>query len=126
MQWQATLPRSPAMVPVARHFVLALLEGTERRQDLALVIDELAANAVKHGDGDFTVTLAHASGRARFEVTTHGGGECRVTAHRPGRRDVPGRGLLIVEALAERWGHGHTGEGCTTVWAELTVRPQDR
>ncbi|WSI35767.1 ATP-binding protein [Streptomyces sp. NBC_01341] len=94
----------------------------------AHIVAELAANAVEHGrvpGRDFLLRLAvHDGAHLRIEVTDTRG-EQRPPL--PGAVDVPvddaesGRGLLIVEALADRWGIDMGPVPRTTVWAELDM-----
>jgi hypothetical protein len=49
-------------------------------------------------------------------VTDHGPGFARVAEHRPGPEDPGGRGLSLVDALADRWG---SADGGTRVWFEV-------
>lgn len=99
---------------------------TPLSDDVALLVAELAANAVLHGrvpgrDFELRLTYAYATGMVRIEVSdTHEGRPERpaVTAGELAPDADGGRGLLIVEAVAARWGVGdRTGPG-KTVWAE--------
>lgn len=69
-----------------------------------LATTELVANAVLHGDGPLTLVVDVRPEIVRVEVHDHG------ARHLPGSAVVPqpdaerGRGLLIVEAVADRWG----------------------
>jgi anti-sigma regulatory factor (Ser/Thr protein kinase) len=88
------------------------------------VVAELAANAVLHGrvpGRDFRLTLTVTGGRRlRIEVTDTRGESLpssgRVT---PSDDAESGRGLLLVEALADRWGVDAGPHPRKTVWAEL-------
>ncbi|MEU3263911.1 ATP-binding protein [Streptomyces bacillaris] len=88
---------------------------SDASESAALIIGELAANAVTHGrvpGRDFELRLTHAPGDReargvlRIEVSDTRT-ECRPPG--PGEIDAPadgddsGRGLLIVDALADRW-----------------------
>ncbi|MFJ6798936.1 ATP-binding protein [Streptomyces sp. NPDC091268] len=89
----------------------------------ALIVAELAANAVTHGrvpGRDFRIGLALVDGVLRIEVADTRGD--RV----PGIRDsVPGaesgRGLVLVDALADRWGVDRGLPPGKSVWAELDL-----
>ncbi|GLX47321.1 ATP-binding protein [Streptomyces hygroscopicus subsp. hygroscopicus] len=97
-------------------------------ESAALVVAELAANAVTHGRAQgrgFRLTLtveASDTGTLRVEVTDARGDR----APRP-RTTVPeptadsGRGLLLVEALAARWGWEPWPPSGKTVWACLPL-----
>lgn len=95
-------------------------------ETLSLITGELCANAVQHGHvpgRDFRVRLAVTAEVLRIEVTD------TRTERRPastGRPTTPpldsetGRGLLLVEHLATRWGvTPHVGAPGKAVWAEL-------
>ncbi|MEU3304921.1 MULTISPECIES: ATP-binding protein [unclassified Streptomyces] len=90
------------------------------------VIAELAANAALHGrvsGRDFRLRLSATPHTLRIEVTDTRGD--RLPAPQPGTPDrESGRGLLLVEALATRWGTRCGPVPCKTVWAEIDlVRP---
>ncbi|MFD5777712.1 ATP-binding protein [Streptomyces fungicidicus] len=97
-------------------------------ESAALVVAELAANAVTHGRAQgrgFRLTLTvetSASGTLHVEVTDARGDLAprpRTTA--PDPTTVSGRGLLLVEALATRWGWEPWPPSGKTVWACLPV-----
>ena len=122
---EITLPGLPAMVQAARRGVRALLEDTGclRIADAELVVSELASNAVLHShsagaDGSFTVALEVKPGWLRLEVSDAGPAEgaCAVAA---GEQDEHKRGLLIVDAVADRWGHRRPSQDRAVFWAEL-------
>ncbi|MET9088232.1 ATP-binding protein [Streptomyces sp. NPDC004237] len=87
------------------------------------VVAELASNAVLHGrvaGRDFRLGLRlYPGGALRIEVTDARGDRV-PRVHDPVAADAEsGRGLLIVEAYAERWGVEEAPAGCKVVWAEL-------
>lgn len=88
------------------------------------MVAELAANAVQHGrvpGRDFRMTLAVTTrGTLRVEVADTRGDRL-PESRRPGGDDESGRGLLIVEALADRWGVEEGPAPRKTVWAELDL-----
>ncbi|MGW7050294.1 ATP-binding protein [Streptomyces sp. NPDC054887] len=96
--------------------------GTGPSDAVALVVAELAANAVTHGHvagRDFEVRLLLlGGGRVRIEVADTRG-ERRPRA-RPAGDGEGGRGLLVVAALADAWGVTERSVG-KVVWAELAV-----
>ncbi|WP_370416886.1 ATP-binding protein [Streptomyces fradiae] len=103
---------------------------TERAEQ---IVAELAANATRHGwvpGRDFRVTLAldTASGVLRIAVIDARGDRAPVPVPVPTPEALPeeaesGRGLLLVAALADRWGTEPYPPGGKTVWAELDDRP---
>ncbi|MFF7181133.1 ATP-binding protein [Streptomyces sp. NPDC008121] len=107
---------TPRGARLARHLALHQLDrwgvphGATASDTAALLVAELAANAVTHGrvpGRDFELTLAYTTGRLlRVDVSD------TRTERRPPEPGglagpVPlgesGRGLVIVEALASRW-----------------------
>ncbi|MEU9322821.1 ATP-binding protein [Streptomyces canus] len=88
------------------------------------IVAELAANAALHGrvqgrDFLLALTLDEAASTLRIAVSDTRG-ECRP-AKRPeqGPDDESGRGLLLVDALADRWGTEPRPPSGKTVWAEI-------
>ncbi|MFF6984610.1 ATP-binding protein [Streptomyces sp. NPDC008343] len=116
-----------------RSWVSAILHrlGLARfADDLTLIADELAANALRHGGTPAHVTLsvtrAEGGSRVRLEVTDAGAGfdAARVVRSWDDAEAMlegcSGRGLLIVAGLSRRWGTFRRAAG-HTVWAELAV-----
>lgn len=122
METSVTFPGLPAIVPSARRFVCGILAGSPRAEDMELIVSELASNAIRHtpsgqDGGEFTLTLRTGPGWARLEVSDTGTGEWS------GPRDAAdddeyGRGLAIVAALSDKFGHDVRAAG-QTVWAEV-------
>lgn len=112
------LARDPSAAADARRELRRRLDDT-LHQDvldaLSLVVSELVANAVVHGQGAIRFRLQVDAGDLRGEVIDAGGGfeqELRAT----GPSATSGRGLLIVDRLTTRWG---VHEGTTHVWFEM-------
>ncbi|MFJ2703065.1 ATP-binding protein [Streptomyces sp. NPDC087428] len=121
------LTRCRSSVPRARAMLRAKL-GEWRASQAAseegeLILSELVTNAVRvPAPGDRMVGVRiECRGRGellRLEVSDAGAGHPEV--QRPGELDKGGRGLLLVEALAHRWGVDERPAGIgKTVWAEL-------
>ncbi|MGZ4692379.1 MAG: ATP-binding protein [Acidimicrobiales bacterium] len=104
----------------ARRFAERTMTGWsvdgERFETARLLVSELVANAVTHAATDVTLYLDLTPDRLRIEVRDGAEGEPR--ARQPRHDDPTGRGLMIVEALADRWGVEPTPPG-KTVWFEL-------
>ena len=113
------LPPANASVPEARRFVDRALPGTCWADEVTLLVSELASNAVRHAGTPFTVALQCDGEIVRVEVTDDDDG--LPVPQRPPVDAVTGRGLLIVEALATRWGVEPRSSG-KTVWFELACR----
>jgi anti-sigma regulatory factor (Ser/Thr protein kinase) len=107
---------------------LARLLATEQLRSWGLPLDparqivsELAANAAAHGrvpGRDFRLTLYVVSDTLRIEVTDTRGDRL-PRPQEPAWEAESGRGLLLVEALADRWGVAEGRFPRKTVWAEL-------
>lgn len=124
---------SVLLSPTPRGARLARLLATEwlRTWDLPYgvteaaehLVAELAANAATHGritGRDFRLALLARSDSLRIEVTDTRGDD--LPRHRPPAPDAEsGRGLLLVEALADHWGTEPGPTPRKTVWAELDL-----
>ncbi|MEU2022712.1 ATP-binding protein [Streptomyces sp. NPDC016469] len=92
----------------------------------AHIVAELAANAAMHGrvqGRDFRLSLTVSdTARLRIELTDTRSDRLPVP-DTPGPCAESGRGLLIVEALADRWGVEEGPVPRKTVWAELDLVP---
>lgn len=92
---------------------------------VALVVGELAANAVRHGrvpgrDFGLRLTLDEAAGLVRVEVADAAAAKRPPAAPPSSCPDgESGRGLLLVDVLAERWGWEPRDPVGKTVWADV-------
>ncbi|MFC9621856.1 ATP-binding protein [Streptomyces sp. NPDC056930] len=101
---------------------------SETARVVALVTAELAANAIAHGrlpGRDFRLTLLRLPRAVRIEVTdTRPERRPPIPAAGPASADAAsGRGLLLVEAYADRWGCTVRDAFTKMVWAEVTCSP---
>ncbi|MGW7413517.1 SpoIIE family protein phosphatase [Streptomyces sp. NPDC054863] len=85
-----------------------------------LMVSEMVTNVLVHTDGDALLT-ARATGtvgtrRLRVEVTD--ASDELPHKRRPGEMASSGRGLLLMEMLAHKWGVDPRGEG-KSIWFEL-------
>ncbi len=116
MRQSRSFPRDPTSVGAARRFAVDLLGpvSVEVREAVELMVSELATNCIRHTNTGFDLTVAEAGGQIRVEVTDRAGGT--PTMRSPGPEDPTGRGLQIVNMLAERWGVEHASAHGKTVW----------
>lgn len=108
---------------LARRELRQLLDTAHIDQDTSdtavLLATELVTNAVEHGRGSAYLDAAVQDSAIRLEVS-----DSSTIAPRPnpevGELDERGRGLLLIEALASRWGVLPRSDG-KTVWCELDI-----
>lgn len=123
---------SVRLSPTPRGARLARLLTSEQLRSWGMPVDpagqivaELAANAVTHGrvpGRDFRLTLYVIANTLRIEVTdTAGDRPPRPGTPGPDRDSESGRGLLLVEALADRWGWAPELRPRKRVWAEVVL-----
>ncbi|WP_326673124.1 ATP-binding protein [Streptomyces canus] len=100
--------------------------GSDLSDTVALVVAELASNAVLHArvpGRDFALRLEHRTDALRIEVADARGD--RPVATSPMTTDTTadhGRGLVIVDALASRWDVTDRPGPGKVVWAEIDLR----
>lgn len=95
---------------------------TERAEQ---IVAELAANAALHGrvqgrDFRLALTFDTTTGLLRIAVTDAKGDQLPVVPTDSTTYGESGRGLLLVGALADRWGIEPHPPGGKTVWAEVS------
>ncbi|MGW1432189.1 ATP-binding protein [Streptomyces sp. NPDC002431] len=125
--------RERRSVPLVRQFVRdALLdwECEERVDDVLLCVSELVTNALLHGVPPgrgyrLQLRLDPADGILRAEVHDSGDKEVTLPDSWAPSDAESGRGLLLVAALADKWGVGERNPG-KVVWCEFAVRAPDR
>ena len=102
-------------VPMARAFVAETLSGWGLAvEPSTLVVTELATNAVEHTQGRFQVSLARLGDVVRVAVSDRSPDPLPIVPDAPPTA-TGGRGLLLVDTLATRWGCD-THETGKTVW----------
>jgi MEDS: MEthanogen/methylotroph, DcmR Sensory domain/Histidine kinase-like ATPase domain len=109
----------------ARHFAVEALRrlgAAELADDAALVVTELAANAVVHAHSAFTVDLA--VGPDLLRISVRDASPLPPAAAGPALPAAPLHGLGAVAALASRWGAEPAAPAGKAVWAELRRPPR--
>lgn len=115
-------PQLHLAAPVRHAVVVALrLWGVpEVADDMGLIVTELVANAIRHGEPDcVSVMLTVWDGVAVLEVEDGNGR--RPAVQQTAEDDEGGRGLTLVQALADQWGCRPGTCGRKTVWASLAL-----
>jgi anti-sigma regulatory factor (Ser/Thr protein kinase) len=113
----------PAAVSAARRFVEEVLDAWGEDHlawDAALVTSELATNVVEHVASPFRIRIHRMEGLVRIAVED-------LASARPELRSAPaedtgGRGIAIVDRLAQMWGCAAGNDG-KVIFADLATRP---
>lgn len=108
-------------VRAARHFVTGLLNakhGDPLADDAAMVVTELASNAVLHARSGFTLTISRSAAALRIAVRD----SRPLSAGSEGMPFgiSPGHGLSVVSQIASHWAVERLPGG-KVVWAELSA-----
>ena len=112
-----TLPCEPSSAAAARRFVASTLACADPiDMTLALLVSELASNAVLHAHTAFTVTVARHEHIVQVSVTD-ANPQPPVIKHYD-QTSITGRGLRILATAASRWGWELHEHG-KTVWFEI-------
>jgi anti-sigma regulatory factor (Ser/Thr protein kinase) len=108
----------------ARRFVMSLLGrrpylGLVAPDEARLVVSELATNAVIHAGTPFSVTVAVQGSGIRISVRDWS--ESPPIVRNGGPMAPSGKGLRLVDAIADDWGVERDPDG-KTVWADIPLR----
>lgn len=126
--WSRQLPlppsgQAPGLARQATRDALAAWRLEELTETAVLLVSELVTNAVQHasaGGSAIVLRLETAGDWLRIEVHDACPGE---PAPRPrAGLEESGFGLVLVEAMADKWGVRRTVSG-KAVWAELDTQP---
>ena len=120
MHARTALPAGLESTTTARRFAERTLRRwritDERFETARLLVSELVANAVTHAQSPTELSLDLSPERLRVEVRDQA--RERPEVQHPTHEQLTGRGLMIVEALADRWGVDDEPPG-KVVWFEL-------
>jgi GAF domain-containing protein/anti-sigma regulatory factor (Ser/Thr protein kinase) len=118
------LDGGPEVVATARHWaraaVLAWHGPAGHVETVALITSELVTNAVRHAAPPVRLRLRAAPGAVYVEVFDDAHHSPQVL--HGDLDDESGRGMVLVDAVAHRWGSRASGRG-KVVWAEVLVEP---
>lgn len=121
MQTELLLPPVPQSARLARQHVTALLESaglSDLADTAALLVSEVVTSALLHARSDASLSLRLRPRAIRVEVRDTS--VVPVQRRRRSAEAVTGPGLLLLDALTERWGT-ETRNGGKVVWFELAV-----
>ncbi|MGW0897371.1 SpoIIE family protein phosphatase [Streptomyces goshikiensis] len=121
---QHVAPGDPEALVAARHMIGTAVRawGARGRADeIELVADELIVNALMHTDGPAIVTLRVLAGsQRRLRVEVEDRSSALPRRREAGDSGVSGRGLMLVDRLADVWGVEPRGSG-KCVWCEFVM-----
>jgi anti-sigma regulatory factor (Ser/Thr protein kinase) len=110
----------PESVARARRFVADALRQAEPSEDVGMrvtaLVSELASNAVLHARTEFRVIVK--PGRSSIRVAVKDSSPNKPVRKEYGILDPTGRGLVVVESMADRWGVEPADDG-KVVWFEI-------
>ncbi|MEU0336467.1 SpoIIE family protein phosphatase [Streptomyces sp. NPDC006193] len=119
---QHVAPGDPEALARARHMIRAAVHAwgaRDRADEIELVADELITNALLHTEGSAIVTLRELEGgERRLRIEVEDSSSALPRRREAGVSGVSGRGLLLVERLADVWGVEARGGG-KAVWCEF-------
>ncbi|MEV7415980.1 SpoIIE family protein phosphatase [Streptomyces sp. NPDC089919] len=116
----------PERIAGARRQVRELLHDWADDEQVdagVLMVSEMVTNVLMHTDGD-AVLIAEISGdpgARRLRVEVADGSDELPHKRQPGEMASSGRGVLLMEMLADTWGVDPRGEG-KSIWFELYER----
>ncbi|MGW7434473.1 SpoIIE family protein phosphatase [Streptomyces sp. NPDC054849] len=121
---QHVAPGDPEALVAARHMIGTAVRAwgaRERADEIELVADELIVNALMHTDGPAIVTLRVLAGhQRRLRVEVEDRSSALPRRREAGEAGVSGRGLMLVDRLADVWGVEPRGGG-KCVWCEFVM-----
>ena len=126
--YSRSFPATPMSVPKARDWarsLLALGGPSSILDNTLLLLSEVVTNAITHSDsahshsGQVTVQITRLGTTVQVEVTDAGSSTTTPAVRTPALTDDGGRGLWLVDTLADEWGFQHH-ETSALVWFRLT------
>ena len=116
-------PGRPEQIAYARDFTRRVLGPCPALDEAVLLVSELATNAIEHTatahEGSFHVTICRGDSTLLIAITDDGSDTIPMPGHEADALAETGRGLELVELIADRWDHCGD-ENSRTVWFELS------
>ncbi|GHG58808.1 ATP-binding SpoIIE family protein phosphatase [Streptomyces griseocarneus] len=119
----------PERIAEARQHIRDLMHDwpdPDQTDSAVLMVSEMVTNVLVHTDGD-ALLMAEISGRPgerRIRVDVEDASDELPHRRHPGEMASSGRGLVLMELLAEAWGVDPRGEG-KNIWFELHEAPME-
>jgi anti-sigma regulatory factor (Ser/Thr protein kinase) len=116
-------PGRPEQIAYARDFTRRVLGPSPVLDEAVLLVSELATNAIEHtataDQGSFQVTIYQGESSLLIAVTDDGSDNVPTPGHQADTLAEAGRGLELVELIADCWDYCGDDHG-RTVWFELS------
>jgi serine/threonine-protein kinase RsbW len=123
---QVTLPAAEPAAGLARQATRAAVAAWqlgELADAAVLLVSELVTNAIQHAAPRTSATLLRLEYDGSWlRIEVHDASPQVPEPRTPDWLDESGFGLMLVDALASKWGVQQTTQG-KAVWAELDARP---
>jgi anti-sigma regulatory factor (Ser/Thr protein kinase) len=126
-RFEVLLPQGLEAARGGRDHVAAFLDAQglgDAKLEALVIASELVTNAVVHGGEPITLEVAIRDDALRVEVRDGDEHAAVVARRREDRGVMTGRGLMIVESLAQQWGV-RTRAGGKSVWADIDLSPSE-
>ncbi|MFD7295987.1 SpoIIE family protein phosphatase [Streptomyces sp. NPDC059897] len=120
----------PERIAAARQQLRELLHDwsdPDQMDSAVLLVSEMVTNVLVHTDGDALLVAEmtrHGAEPRRLRVEVADASDDLPHKRRPGELASSGRGLVLMELLADRWGVDPRGEG-KSIWFELYEPSED-
>ncbi|MEU6271302.1 SpoIIE family protein phosphatase [Streptomyces populi] len=117
----------PERIAEARQQLRELLHdwaSADQLDSAVLLVSEMVTNVLVHTDADalLVAEVAGDPGERRMRVEVTDGSDDLPHRRHPGELASSGRGLVLVEMLADAWGVDPRGEG-KSIWFEFSEEP---
>ncbi|MCW2816146.1 MAG: putative anti-sigma regulatory factor, serine/threonine protein kinase [Nocardioides sp.] len=114
----------PQSARAARRFISDICNAANLDEDecatASLLTSELVTNAVRYGGSQAVLEAATPGGVLRVSVRD-ANPDLPAVGDSPAVTSEGGRGMLLVDSLASRWGVEPTADGGKAVWFELDL-----
>jgi serine/threonine-protein kinase RsbW len=120
--WHITLPAAKQAAGLARRTareVLTSWQVAHLAEPAVLIVSELVTNSVRHSNGSLLLLQMQTTG-TRLRIEVHDADPRWPQPTIPNGLDESGFGLVLVDALADRWGVCDNAMG-KAVWVELEI-----
>jgi len=124
---EIVLPPQRSSARLARHWVIRVIASSgvtgAQNQVVELLTAEVVANAAVHGPAEGSIRVRAWTDATHVYVTVSDESSTSPVVRHPEPSDVSGRGVALVQALADDWGV-EAGPDGKTVWFSLELEDE--